>query len=65
MVPMALSFKRLFRKWQKRKTMPAQKKRKILDQKLKWERLVGKERKARKEVLLVVTQVAKRATPKS
>ena len=65
MVPMVPSFKRLFRKWQKRKTMQAQKKKKIPDPKSKWERLVVKERKARKEVLPVVMQVVKRVIPKS
>ena len=65
MVPMVLLFRKLFKKWQKRKTMLAQKKKKILDLKSKWERSVVKERKARKEVLPVVMLVVKRVTPKS
>ena len=60
-----LSFKKLFRKWQKRKTMLAQKKKKIPDLKSKWERSVVKERKARREVLQVVMLVVKRVILKS
>ena len=59
-----LLFKRLSKKWQKRKTTQVRKKKKILDLKSKWERLV-KERKARREEQQVVMLEIKKVTLKS
>lgn len=59
-----LLFRRLFKKWQKRKTTQVRKKKKILDPKSKWERLV-KERKARREEQQVVMLEIKKVTLKS
>ena len=64
MTNIVLLFKRLSKKWQKRKTTQVRKKKKILDPKSKWERL-EKERKAKREELQVVMLEIRKVTLKS